>query len=264
MGQSKKKDTLRRGDTPVNANWLQVLDEEAPRFHCPVIDATLMGPCQLRNCPLWIANPKVYCCTGAFASLKASNSEDRLSATSAAQREKRGTLRAAAEGRLSFHDVSYLYAMSRQRVEGHVDFGKQVMDTMTPLFADVDVSGENPNRPATKRIGSPNLFTLTGPINHTDKDGEVTRVCVCCETTIEPDDTEMVLAIIERSEVAWCSRECTKEFPIDAYLVANRYKRHWTAVVMGSKDEVDERSRVREIDEDRMEALRQLALKQGY
>jgi hypothetical protein len=195
--------------------------------------------------------------------MKASNSEERLSATSAAQREKRGTLRAAAEGRLSFHDLSYLYNLSRQRIEGFVDFGKQIMDTLTPLFADIDVSGESSDRPATKRLGSPNLFSLTGPTNYVDKNGDVTRVCICCESTIEPDDSEMVLAIIDRSEVSWCSRECAKEMPIDGYLVSNRYKRHWAAIAL-CYDNIDFRSRVREVDEERMESLRLLAVKQGF
>lgn len=263
MDNPEKSDSLRREDTPVNSGWLQVLDEEAPKFHCPVINATLVSSCQLRGCPLWVANPKVYCCTGAFASIKASNSEDRLSATSVAQREKRGTLRAAADGKLSFHDMSFLFSLSRQRIEGFVDFGKQIVETLTPLFADIDISGESPDRPATKRLGSPNLFTLTHPINHTDKNGDVTRVCICCETVIEPDDSELVLAIIDRYEVAWCSRECAKEFPIDAYMVANRYRRHYASVALAI-DPIDERSRVREIDEERMEALKQLAIKQGY
>lgn len=210
-----------------------------------------------------MANPKIYCCAGAFASLKATNSEDRLSATSVAQREKRGTLRAAADGKLSFHDMSYLYSLSRQRIEGFVDFGKQIIETLTPLFADIDISGESPDRPATRRLGSPNLFTFTNPSQHSDEEGNVTRVCICCEATIEADDNELVLAIIDRSEVAWCSRECAKEFPIDAYMVANRYRRHWTDVAL-EKDVIDERSRVREIDDERMEALKQLALKQGY
>lgn len=263
MDKPEKPDTVRREDNAVNSGWLQVLNEEAPRFYCPVIQTTLMTSCQLRTCPLWVANPKVYCCTGAFASLKASNSEDRLSATSVAQREKRGTLRAAADGKLSFHDMSYLYSLSRQRIEGFVDFGKQVMETLTPLFADIDVSGDSPDRSATKRLGSPTLFTLTSPSSHTDESGDVTRVCICCESIIEPDDTEVVLAIIDRSEVAWCSRECAKEFPIDAYMVANRYKRHWASVAL-TIDPIDERSRVREIDDERMEALRRLAEKQGF
>ena len=263
MDNPEKTDKVRREDAPVNSGWLQVLDEEAPKFHCPVINETLTSSCQLRGCPLWVANPKVYCCTGAFASIKASNSEDRLSATSSAQREKRGTLRAAADGKLSFHDMSYLFSLSRQRIEGFVDFGKQVMETLTPLFADIDMSGESPDRPAIRRLGSPNLFTLTQPVNHVDGEGDVTRVCICCESVIEPDDSELVLAIIDRYEVAWCSRECAKEFPIDAYMVSNRYKRHWTAVAL-TVDPIDERSRVREIDEERMEALKQLAVKQGY
>lgn len=256
-------ESLGREDGPVNSGWLSVLDEEAPHFHCPVIDATLVTSCQLRGCPMWVANPKVYCCAGAFASIKASSSEDRLSATSSAQREKRGTLKAAASGKLSFHDMSYLYSLSRQRIEGYVDFGKQVIDTLLPLFADIDISGDNPERAATKRLGSPALFTLTQPVNYVDKEGDVTRVCISCEAVIEPEDTELVLAIIDRYEVAWCSRECAKELPIDAYMVANRYKRHWAAVALKT-DPVDDRSRVREIDEDRMEIIRDLAIKQGY
>jgi hypothetical protein len=46
-------------------------------------------------------------------------------------------------------------------------------------------------------------------------------------------------------------------------MVANRYRRHYASVALAI-DPIDERSRVREIDEERMEALKQLAIKQGY
>ena len=195
--------------------------------------------------------------------MKAANSEERLQATSANQREKRGTLRSAADGKLSFYDLAYLYGFSRQRIEGFVSYGRQVVETLAPLFAEVDVTAEREMKPADRRLGSPTLFTYSSPSSHVDEDGDETRVCICCETVIEPDDNELVLAILDRAEVAWCSRECAREFPIDAYLVANRYKRHWSSVALG-KDTIDERSRVREITAERMDALKDLAEKQGY
>ena len=114
-----------------------------------------------------------------------------------------------------------------------------------------------------KRMGSPTLFTHAQPVAHTDKNGETTCVCICCESIIEADDEERVCAYLDKYEVVWCSRECAKEFPMDAYLIANRYKRHWSSVAL-EKDEVDERSRVREITSERMNALKELAKKQGY
>jgi len=195
--------------------------------------------------------------------MKAANSEERLQATSANQREKRGTLRSAADGKLSFYDLAHLFGFSRQRVEGFVSFGRSIIETLAPLFANIDVTPERDRSQAERRLGSPTLFTYSAPSSHTDEDGDETRVCICCETIIEPDDNELVLAILDRAEVAWCSRECAREFPIDAYLVANRYKRHWSQVALG-KDTIDERSRVREITVKRMQALKELAEKQGY
>lgn len=212
---------------------------------------------------MWTPNKKVYSCIGAFGGMKAANSEERLQATSATQREKRGTLRSAADGKLSFYDLAYLYGFSRQRIEGYVSYGRQGVETLAPLFAEVDINAEREHKPATRRLGSPTLFTYSSPSSHVDEEGDETRVCICCETVIEPDDNELVLAVIDRDEVAWCSRECAKEFPIDAYLVANRYKRHWAQVALG-KDTIDERSRVREITPKRMDALRDLAERQGY
>jgi hypothetical protein len=159
--------------------------------------------------------------------------------------------------------MAYLFGLSRQRIEGFVAFGRQVVETLAPLFAEIDLTN-NTTRLPTRRLGSPTLFTHTAPVSHADPEtGEVTRVCIACESPIEPDDSELVLAILDKAEVAWCSRECAKEFPIDAYLVSNRYKRHWANVAMG-KDEIDERSRVREITGERMGILRHLAEKQGY
>jgi hypothetical protein len=261
---ASKDDTGKRDAQPVNTGWLQVIESEPPRYCCPLMKTELMGPCSLRGCVLWTSNNKVYNCIGAFAGMKAANSEERLQATSATQREKRGTLRSAADGKLSFYDLAYMYGLSRQRIEGYVSFGRQVMETLTPLFAEIDLSPEGGDRPAKKRLGSPTLFTHTSPVAYVDaKSGETTRICMCCESVIEPDDTEVVFAYLDRAEVAWCSRECAKEFPIDAYLISNRYKRHWTSVAL-EKDEVDERSRVREITTERMTALKELALKQGY
>lgn len=217
----------------------------------------------MRGCPLWTYNPKSYNCVGAFSSMKAANSEERLQATSANQREKRGTLRAAADGKLSFYDLAYLYGLSRQRIEGFVAYGRQVMETLAPLFAQVDLTEDRVPRAATRRIGSPTLFTHTSPVSHVNEDGSVTRLCIACESVIDPDDTELVLAILDKMEVAWCSRECNREFPIDAFLVSNRYKRHWANIALG-QDQIDERSRVREITPERMEALRNLAKQQGY
>lgn len=261
MAARKKRN--RKASSTVNTGWLQIIESEPPRFFCPLFKEELAGPCELRGCPLWTSNKKVYSCVGAFGGMKAANSEERLQATSA-NRDKRGTLRSAADGKLSFYDLAYLFGFSRQRVEGFVTFGRQVVETLAPLFADIDVSDHQEARLASRRLGSPTLFTYTSPSSYTDPEtGDVTRVCICCEEIIEPDDNELVLAILDRSEVAWCSRECAKEFTIDAYLVANRYKRHWTSVAL-SKDPVDERSRVREITPERMKAMEQLAHRQGY
>lgn len=244
-----------------NTSWLQVIESTPPKFHCPVIGEDLTGPCRVHNCLLWVDKPTVYCCAGAFGSMKSSNSEERLMQTSSAQREKRGTLRSAAGGKLSFHDIAWLFGFSRQRIEGYVNTGNQIKETAAPLFS--TVSGES--RQMTRRLGSPHLFTKTSPTSYADPDNtdEVTRVCVCCEAVIEPDDNEAVVAVLDRSEVAWCSRQCTKELPIDGYLVSNRYKRHYSSVALG-KDPVDERSRVREITNERMKALGQHAKDQGY
>lgn len=267
MSQAKKKKNKKnvsKETKDVSTGWLSIIEAKPPRFYCSIIEEELSGPCQLRGCPLWTQNRKVYCCVGAFGSMKAANSEERLQATSANQREKRGTLRSAADGKLSFYDLAYLYGFSRQRIEGFVSFGRQVVETLSPLFSEVDVSGERKKKLPSKRIGNPTLFTHSSPVSYVDEEtDDVTRVCICCESVIEADDSEMVLAILDRAEVAWCSRECAKELPIDAYLVANRYKRHWSSVAL-SKDPVDERSRVREITPERMKAMAKLATKQGY
>lgn len=262
--EQKKTKARRTNNTASTTGWLHVIESEPPRFFCPVFKGELSSPCELRGCLLWTSNRKVYCCAGAFGSMKASNSEERLQATSATQREKRGTLRSAAEGKLSFYDLAHLYGFSRQRVEGFVSYGRQIIETLAPLFAEVDVTGERDTKAATRRLGNPSLFTYTGPTAHVDdENGEVTRVCICCESIIEPDDNEMILAILDRSEAAWCSRECARELPIDAFLVSNRYKRHWVSVAL-NKDPVDERSRVREITPERMKAMQHLAVQQGY
>lgn len=262
MAASRKKKVKRSAST-VNTGWLAVIESEPPRFFCPIVEEQLTSPCRLRGCPLWTPNTKVYSCVGAYGGMKAANSEERLQATSANQREKRGTLRSAADGKLSFYDLAHLYGFSRQRIEGYVSHGRQSVETLAPLAREVDVSADHDSKPADRRLGSPTLFTYSAPSSYTDEDGDETRVCICCEEVIEPDDNELVLAILDRAEVAWCSRECAREFPIDAYLVANRYKRHWSQVALG-KDTIDERSRVREITPERMQALKELAEKQGY
>src|SRR4051812_46360665 len=98
-----KNSTVKRDAQAVNTGWLQVIESEPPRYHCPVISAEISGPCSIRGCPLWTHNPKSWNCVGTFSAMKAANSEERLQATSATQREKRGTLRAAADGKLSFY-----------------------------------------------------------------------------------------------------------------------------------------------------------------
>jgi hypothetical protein len=156
-----------------------------------------------------------------------------------------------------------VYGISRPRIESFVETGRQVVNTLTPMF--VDVQQREGGEVAKHRLGSPTLFTHAQPVSGKTKSGEVARICVCCESAISPDDTEMVLTIFDRSEVAWCSRECAREFPIDAFMVSNRYHRHWANIVLhDARDPVDDRSRVREITDDRMEILRDLAIKQGY
>ncbi len=247
-----------------NTSWLQVIESTPPKFHCPVIEEDLTGPCGIHQCWLWADNPKVYNCAGAFGSMKAANSEERLMATSTAQREKRGTLRSAADGKMSFYDMAYLFSYSRQRIEGYVNTGKSTIETSAPVFSMVGGTSGDKTKPQ-RRLGSPYLFTKTSPTSYIDPENveEVTRVCVCCESVIDPDDNEAVIAVLDRAEVAWCSRVCTKELTIDGYLVSNRYKRHYSSVALG-KDPVDERSRVREITTDRFEALTKLATEQGY
>ena len=251
-------------------SWLSIIDEEVPRYVCPIIKQELSTPCQIHACPLWAHNPKVYNCAGALSALKSTSSEERLAGASTSQRDKKGNLRSAADGKLSFHDLSYLYGFSRQRIEGYVNTGRLVMETLAPMFAHLSQATSNETQP-TKRVGNPILFSHTNAVSHEEKYKdeageevvEVTRVCICCEAVIAPDDEEMVIAVIERNEVAWCSRECAKELTIDAYLVSNRYKRHWTDVAL-SKDLIDERSRVREITQERMDALAAYAKKLGF
>lgn len=230
--------------------WLKVIESTPPKFHCPITEQRLMGPCQNRGCVLWSYHPPLYSCAGAFASAKAANAEERLKQTSSS-RDKRGTLRQAAEGKLSFYDLAHFFALSRQRVEGYVSTGKAMNEVLEPIFH------APKNTAATRRIGSTMSFTHVTPVK------TATRICVCCESKIEADDPGMVLALLDRSEVSWCSRECVDEFPLDAYLVSCRYKRHWTDVAL-AKETIDERSRVREVTPDRMEALRLLATEQGY
>ncbi len=263
MSQPKDPNVKREGNQ-VNSGWLQIIESEPPRYSCPVMEVELTGPCSLRGCVLWTQNAKVYNCVGAFASMKASNSEERLQATSATQREKRGTLRSAADGKLSFYDMSHMYGLSRQRIEGYVSYGRQIMETLTPLFTEVDLTNDANSTVPKSRLGSPTLFTHSQPVSHTNaKTGETTHICICCESPIDPEDTEFIIGCVDKFEIRWCSRECNQEFPMDAYQVANRYKRHWTSVAL-EKDEVDERSRVREITPERMKALKDLAIKQGY
>ena len=241
-----------KGPLSVNG-WLKIIESSPPKFHCPISNSHLQSPCQNRGCVLWSYSPRLYNCAGAFASAKAANAEERLKQTSAASKDKKGTLRQAAEGKLSFFDLAHFFALSRQRVEGYVSTGKAMSEVLEPLFhAPVDSE-------PTRRIGSAMRFTSSSSVP--TKDG--TRVCVCCEKRIASDDAGMVMALLDRSEVAWCSHDCVNEFPLDAYLVANRYKRHWTDVAI-AKETIDERSRVREVTPERMETLRVLAVDQGY
>jgi hypothetical protein len=240
-----------KGMLSVNG-WLRVIEETPPKYHCPINDAPLMGPCQNRGCLLWSYAPRLYSCAGAFASAKAANAEERLHSTSS-NKDKQGTLRQAAAGKLSFFDLAHFFSLSRQRVEGYVATGKSLSEVMEPLFHATQAD-EKP----TRRVGSSMRFTSVSP---QPSDGH--RVCVCCEQRIAPDDTGTVLALLDRTEVAWCSHDCVQEFPLDAYLIAVRYKRHWTDVAL-AKEPIDERSRVREVTPERMEALRRLALEQGY
>ena len=223
------------------------MESDGTKFCCPIIDMQITQPCRLRGCLLWTSNETLLNCVGAFASAKAANSEERLQGSS--QREKHGTLQSAASGKLSFYDLSYSFGLSRQRIEGLVTLGNQAISTLSPVLSKEETA-QHPSR----RLGHPVLFTHTAPVAAQTERGFV-RVCICCEQTIEPDDEEMVISIVEKAEVTWCSRECAAELPIDAYLVANRYKRHWASVAL-RHDEIDERSRVREITPARMEALR--------
>lgn len=230
-----------------SSGWIQTVESNDTKFCCPIIDMQITQPCRLRGCLLWTSNENLLNCVGAFASAKAANSEERLQASS--QREKHGTLQSAASGKLSFYDLAYAFGLSRQRIEGLVTLGKQAVGTLSPILSEEETAQRQ-----SKRLGHPVLFTHTAPVAAQTERGLV-RVCICCEQTIEPDDDEVVISIIEKAEVAWCSRECAAELPIDAYLVANRYKRHWASVAL-RHDEIDERSRVREITPARMEALR--------
>jgi hypothetical protein len=259
---AEKKAKTRKDPKPPNTGWLQIIESEPPRFFCPLFKRELTSPCQLHGCALWTPNRKVYSCAGAFGGMKAANSEERLQSTSLAQREKRGTLRSAAEGKFSFYDMAHIFSLTRQRVEGFVAAGRQIAETLSPLVADINLTSDR-NDPPKRRLGSPTVFTYSSPTSHVDNEGEIWRVCICCECVIEPDDPELVLAILDRTEIAWCSRECAKELPIDAYLVSDRYKRHYSSVAL-KKDPVDERSRVREITPQRMEVLANLAKKQGF
>ena len=202
---------------------------------------------------MWSYAPRLYSCAGAFASSKAANAEERLKQTTSSAKDKKGTLRQASEGKLSFYDLAHFFSLSRQRVEGYVSTGKSMSEVLEPLF----------HRPSetepTRRIGSSMRFTSA--VSSPTKSGA--RVCACCEKRINPDDSGTVLALLD-NEVTWCSRDCVEEFPIDAYLVSQRYKRHWTDVALPGKEQIDERSRVREVTPERMEALRTLALDQGY
>ena len=252
-----------QADDKANSKWLNIIDQEPPRFTCPVINEQLVSPCQLRGCILWQHNPKAYSCLGAFASMKASDSEERLQATSASQRDKRKNLRASTEGRLSFFDLAHAYGFSRPKAESYVTQGFDIVQTMSPMFVNIDFSEESPDRAARHPIGPGVVFTHAAPVSHVDKStGEITRVCVCCETTIEHDDTEQIIAIVDRNEVAWCSRECARELTIDGYLLASKTKRHWAAVIKPGLSE--DQIKIRELTNERLEALRLLAVKQGY
>jgi hypothetical protein len=195
--------------------------------------------------------------------MKASHSAERINL--GGSKEKRSTLKAAASGKLSFHDLAYVYNMSRQRVEGVVALGKQVMEVLSPLLARIDPTIARAEDHPTKRLGSLGVFSYSGPTAHLLQGAnKYKRVCVCCESIVDPDDEDMVTAVLDaKSEVVWCSRECAAELPIDAWLISNRYKRHWTEVALSPKP-IDERSRVREITPERMSALKRLANEQGY
>ena len=241
----------------VTNGWLKVIESEPPKFTCPFTQEKLTAPCEQRGCALWSYAPKLYSCAGAFVAAKAANAEDRLLSGSSGK-DRYGTLRQAADGKLSFYDLAHFYGLSRQRVEGYVSTGRQMLDVLSPLLVREEVSPDAPKK-VRKRIGSPMAFTHTSPTGGRDS----TKVCICCESKVPPKDRGMILAILDRSEVAWCSRECADEYPIDAYLISNRYKRHWSSVAL-ALNPVDERSRVREVTPDRMEALRALAVEHGY
>jgi hypothetical protein len=237
-----------------NSSWLKILDQEPPRFHCPVLGQELMASCELRGCALWCSNTKSYNCAGAFGAIKSAASSERL--VSSGGKEKKGNLVNSANGKLSAQDLAFAYGLPRQRLEAAIVLGRQVMDTLAPMFVSVGSESQTP----TKRVGSPLSFTTAVPTAHRDPTG-ARRVCVCCEARIEPDDTEVVLAILDRQEVAWCSRECAREFPIDAWLLSSKYGRHWSDMVLS---EDAKRLRIREVTPERVVSLKNLAKTQGY
>lgn len=239
---------------------LPVLDEES-KFHCPVIDHTVKRPCELHGCLLWVHQPTYFNCTAIYTAKRAANGADRLQSTHGAYKDRPGSLRAAAEGRLSLYDLAFLFGISRQKVEVHVAAGKDVFDVLAPLHAQLYATSSRVRREPQRRLGSAAVFSSVTPVSRRGQDGQHERVCVACESLADAEDT--ILAVADKQEVAWCSRECAEEFPIDAFLLSTRYRRHWTAVVT-EPEQVDERARVREITPERMMALAEMAAEMGF
>jgi hypothetical protein len=239
------------------AGWLSIIGQVEPQYCCPLTKERVTTGCSLHGCALWISNTAVHNCMGAFAALRSMHATDRIQANPHVTKDKASSLKQLVDGKLTLYDIAYAYNITRPKAESLVEEGAKVMQILAPLFAEGGNGGTQ-----GVHVGPRTVFTHTSPVAYKAPSGEVVRVCVCCETQIEDEDG-MVLAYVEKAEVAWCSRECAAEFPMDAYMVAHKFRRHWVEVAL-DKGDIDERSRVREITPERMECLKTLALEQGY
>lgn len=227
---------------------LTIINSVVPKFSCPILQSPLSGPCTVRGCPLWVSERKVYSCVAAFTTMK--NDSDTHTSTGKSKRREE-------DSKFSLTDVASLYGISRQRFDTSADVGAQVVEALKPL-----VARRKSSEVAKKAIGSTMTFTYASSVKY-EQEGNTYRACICCEAAIEPDDEEAIIALIDRQEVSWCSRECNVSFPIDAWLVSSKYRMHWSVVAL-NPEAMEDRRLVRDITSDRLSVLNKLATQQGY
>lgn len=184
-------------------------DSPSITYYCEVLGTKLSTGCGLRACPLWVDHEEFFCCAGAYASLKSAHANERLAD---APPKDHVRLQDAANGRLSYVDMSLLYRVSRQKVEQLVHSGRECVKALIPVFRLADPVSDIV-------VEEDKLYPVFTHVHKTDK------LCSACECLIEDD-----YAIVS-GDVVWCSEECYRELSPIAYEVIEDFLAPWDTVL---------------------------------